>query len=232
MKELFFETIDSTNAYLKRNYEDLDDLTFVRTDFQSKGKGRSDRRWTADKGKNLLFSILIKNKELIRKFESLSINSAYLVLKVLEGYGLHDLAIKWPNDVYVKDRKICGILLEAVSREEMECLIIGIGINVNEDCFDGEYLTEPTSMKIELKKDIDLEELKDKIYESLLNGLDQDHLEEIRKYDYLKGKKVLTMINSEKKEATVLGINDDSSLKIVTDDKEMDLHSGEISFHV
>ena len=232
MKELFFESIDSTNTYLKDHYEKLEDLTFVRADLQTAGKGRNGRKWLANMGENLTFSLLIKNRELIDRFKELSVNSAYLVLKTLERYGLKDLSIKWPNDVYVKGKKICGILLEAVSRQEIECLIIGIGINVNQMEFEGEYLVEPTSMKKELDRQIDLMKLKDTLFESLCNELGHDHYEQIRKYDYLKGKTVSGEINKEIKTITVIGIDEDYSLKVSVDGRETGLQSGEVSFHI
>lgn len=232
MKELFFETIDSTNTYLKQNYENLDNFTFVRADLQTSGRGRSSRKWLSKKGDNLLFSLLIKDKELINKYKSLSINSAYLVLKILEEYGLKNLSLKWPNDIYVNGNKICGILLESVSKQEIECLIIGIGLNVNQKEFVGDYLIKPTSMINELNKDIDLIELKNKIFNSLLNNLNKDYYTEIIKYDYLKNKTVNVVIHNENKTVKVLGINKDYSLKIVLDEEERDIYAGEISFHV
>jgi BirA family biotin operon repressor/biotin-[acetyl-CoA-carboxylase] ligase len=232
MKELFFESIDSTNTYLKNHYEELEDFTFVRADLQTAGKGRNGRKWLANKGENLMFSLLIKDKKLIEKFKQLSVQSAYLVLKTLQKYGLKDLSIKWPNDVYVKDKKICGILLEAISRQEIECLIIGIGINVNQSEFNGEYLIEPTSIKKELGKDIDLIELKDLLFESLSSELGYDHYDQISKYDYLKGKTVSGEINREIKTITVIGIDKDYSLRVIADGKETRLQSGEISFHI
>lgn len=232
MKELFFESIDSTNTYLKKHYEKLDDLCFVRADHQSEGKGRNGRKWLDNKGENLMFSLLIKDKKLIDKYMQLSVTSAYLILKILEEYGLHDLSIKWPNDVYVKGRKICGILLEAVTKQEIECLIIGIGLNVNQEEFAGDYLIEPTSICKELGRKIDLIELKDKIYDSLLNDLGKDYYKEIKEYDYLQGKTVTAEINKESKTITVIGIDEDYSLKIIADNRETNILSGEISFHV
>ncbi|MBP5280039.1 MAG: biotin--[acetyl-CoA-carboxylase] ligase [Erysipelotrichaceae bacterium] len=231
MKELFFESIDSTNTYLKKHYEELEDLCFVRTDLQTAGRGRNGRSWTAAKGENLLFSLLIKDEKLIDKFRSLSVISAYLVLKTLQDYGLNDLSIKWPNDVYVKDKKICGILLEAISREKMECLIIGIGLNVNQTVFEGDYLIEPTSMKKELDRKIDLLELKEKLFGYLTSELEDDHYEQIKKYDYLKGKTVQAQIRNELKTISVIGIDEDYSLRIIDDGKETKILSGEISFH-
>ena len=232
MKEIFFDSIDSTNTYLKSNYEKLDDFCFVRADLQTGGKGRNNRKWLSNRGENLLFSLLIKDEELIDKYQRLSMNSAYLVLKLLEEYGLKGLSIKWPNDVYVDDKKICGILLEAVSKQKIECLIIGIGINVNQESFEGDYLHEPVSICQILHKKIDIIEFKNRLFVSLNENLGNDYLDQIRNYDYLKGKTVEAMINKRIKEVKAVGINDDYSLKVIADDSETDIASGEISFHV
>ena len=182
--------------------------------------------------KMVAFSMLIKNKKLISNYSGLSVTSAYLILKILEGYGLKDLSIKWPNDVYVKDKKICGILLEAVSRQDIECLIIGIGLNVNQTEFEGDYLIEPTSIAKELERKIDLSELKNKIYDSLLNDLNKDYYRQIKEYDYLKDKTAIAEISGESRSIRVIGIDEDYSLKIITDEKETNILSGEISFHL
>ena len=237
MKELFFESIDSTNTYLKRNYEDLEDLTFVRADLQTAGKGRNTRKWSSSKGKNLMFSLLVKDKKVMKAFGSLSVLSAYAVLKVLESYGIEGLSIKWPNDVYVKGKKICGILLEGVSKDEMECLIIGIGINVNEDRFEGDFLHEPVSMKQILNKDVDLEKFKEKIYDLLIETIDSirsgtDLYEKVIAYDYLKGKRAYCLIDGLRKEVSIIGIDADYSLKISDEGEEKNIFSDEITFHL
>ena len=144
MKELYFSELDSTNTYLKEHYEELEDMCFVRADYQSAGKGRNSRRWLADRNVNLTFSLLIRNEEVIKRYKALSVLSAYSVLEVLKDYGINDLMIKWPNDIYAGDEKICGILLESVAREKIECLIIGVGINVNQMEFNDSYLIRPT----------------------------------------------------------------------------------------
>ena len=167
MKQIHFDTIDSTNTYLKNNYQNLDDMTFVSATSQSSGRGRNNRTWLDD-GNNLLFSLLIKNDYLMDSYKILSILSAYSIIEVLETYGINNLSIKWPNDVYVDDNKICGILLESVSKEKLECLIIGVGLNVNQDIFEGEFIHQPTSMKNILNINIDIEELKKKIMKDLL----------------------------------------------------------------
>ena len=136
MEKIHLSFIDSTNAYLKNNYKELNNYTFVSTDEQSDGRGRNNRQWKSENGKNLLFSLLILDKELIKHYKEISIISAYSIIEELKELGLKNISIKWPNDVFVKDNKICGILLEAVSNNNnMDCVIVGIGLNVNQKEF-------------------------------------------------------------------------------------------------
>ena len=234
MKTIHFETIDSTNTYLKENYEKLDNFTFVSTDFQSAGRGRNNRNWKSEKGENLLFSLLIKDKALIDKFSSLSVTSAFSIIKAL---NLEHLSIKWPNDIYYKDSKLCGILLEAVTRNEIECLIVGIGLNVNQRDFVGEYKRTPTSLYQITKQINDIEQLKqsifNQIYTDFMNVKEgYDFYNDIKEYDYLKDRKVYAEINNEVKQIKVLGIDSDYSLKVKQDNKTYNLSSGEITFHL
>lgn len=237
MKVLHFEAIDSTSTYLKNHYQDLDNMTFISADYQSAGHGRNNRNWKSENGTNLLFSLLILDKELISLFKSISLISAYSIIEILKEYGINNCFIKWPNDVYVNDKKICGILLEAVTKNEMECLIIGIGLNVNQKVFEGEYLRLPTSIYKELNKEIDLNELKLKVFNNLEKNLFKlkegyDFYSEIIGYDYLKDREVYAVLNNEEKKIKVVGINPDYSLKIKDGDTILDIDSGEISFHL
>lgn len=234
MKTIHFETVDSTNTYLKENYEELDNFTFVSADFQSAGRGRNNRNWKSEKGENLLFSLLIKDKALIDKFSSLSVISAFSIIKAL---NLEHLSIKWPNDIYYKDSKLCGILLEAVTRNEIECLIIGIGLNVNQREFVGEYKRTPTSLYQITNQTQDMRILKDKIFNQLYNDFMKvkegyDFYNDIKEYDYLKDRKVYAEINNEVKQIKVLGIDSDYSLKALQDNKTYNLSSGEVTFHL
>ena len=234
MKTIHFETIDSTNTYLKGNYEKLDNFTFVSADFQSAGRGRNNRNWKSEKGENLLFSLLIKDKTLIDKFSSLSVISAFSIIKAL---NLEYLSIKWPNDIYYKDSKLCGILLEAVTRNEIECLIIGIGLNVNQREFVGEYKRTPTSLYQITNQTQDMKIIKDKIFNQLYNDFMKvkegyDFYNDIKEYDYLKDREVYAEINNEVKQIKVIGIDSDYSLKVLKDNETYNLSSGEVTFHL
>ena len=234
MKSIHFETIDSTNTYLKENYKNLDNFTFVDASFQTNGRGRNNRSWKSEKGENLLFSLLIKDESLIKEFKSLSIVSALSIIHVL---NINNLSIKWPNDIYHKDNKLAGILLEAISTNKIECLIIGIGINVNQKEFLGDYKKEPISLCKILNEEVDIDKLRNKIYKNIEHNFNlikenHDFYKEITKLDYLKNKEAYAEIDNKTKSIRVLGINKDYSLKVKDDKKILNLNSGEITFHI
>ena len=237
MKELFFETIDSTNSYLKDHYRDLDDMTFVSADYQSEGKGRGSRKWLSDKGANLMFSFLVKDEEVMKRYPELSLLCAFSVLEVLNSFGISDLMIKWPNDVYVKDAKICGILLEGISHEKPDCIVCGIGINVNQTDFEEEFATEAVSMRMLLKENVEIGELRKKVYRKINENIEQlkrgyDFHKQIDAYDYLRGKTAYALIGNERKQVDILGIDHDCSLKVRDGNSIMNLNSSEITFHL
>ena len=237
-KIIDLESVDSTNLYIKKNYQDLDNFTFVSSLYQSKGKGRNVRKWESTKGNNLLFSLLIKDKEILNKYQCLSILSAVSIYNVLKSLSINNISIKWPNDIYVNDKKICGILLEGISYDnKLQNIIIGIGLNVNEDKFDEFGLFDATSIKKELNQEISLKDIKEKVYESLLSQInkikenDNSYLLVARNNNYLLNKEVYAFIDNQKVLVKVLDINEDNSLKVLLDGKIINLFSGEITFH-
>ena len=239
MKKIHFKRIDSTSSYLKNNYDKYDNLTFVSADYQESGHGRSGRRWYSEDGENLLFSILIKDKRLLAKVSNLSLASAVCVYNVLKRCNIDNVSIKWPNDVYVKDNKISGILLESVScGKGVDALIIGVGINVNSKSFREDFINKPTSMRFEMNESISLEALKSVVYDEFVNMFDLiikedfSYLDVVRNNNYLKGKRVYALINNEIELVEVIDINEDNSLKVKVDSKCLDVCSGEITFHV
>ncbi|MBQ4253232.1 MAG: biotin--[Erysipelotrichaceae bacterium] len=231
------DTVDSTNTYLKRNYQSLESGTFVSALLQTAGKGRNDRKWIAAKGENLTFSLLLKDEFFYENYRSLSVLSAYCVLKALERLGVRDLSIKWPNDVYAGGKKICGILLESVIQQKMECLIIGIGINLNQKCFEGDYLRTPTSAALQLGKDVDLELFADGVFSIITDNLSllrqgHDFHPQIEEYDYLAGKMMYAEINGCRREVEVCGIDSDFSLKVIEKGEYRNIDAGEMTFHL
>lgn len=239
MRKYHFKTIDSTSSYLKSNYEKYDSMTFVSANFQTKGHGRNNRKWISKDGENLLFSILIKENNLLEKYDVISLYSAVCIYNVLRDLGLNNVMIKWPNDVFVNDKKIAGILLESIScGSNMQALVLGVGINVNSNSFEEEMLNTPTSVSLEINKSIPLENFKDKVYKEFIqmfNNIknnDTAYLEIIRNNNYLKGKRVYANVNNKKILVEIIDINEDNSLRAKINDDIVKIYSGEITFHV
>ena len=239
VKEIHFDSIDSTSTYIKRNYEKLDDLTFVSANYQTSGHGRMGRSWSSNKNENLMFSFIIKDAKLISKFPAISISSAVATFLTLKEFGLQNVSIKWPNDVYVNDKKITGILLESISIEgKIKFLVVGIGVNLNEKAFDDSLINKATSYYLETNETIDIDTFKVKLFENILNVLEQikldnnEYLEIANENNYLYNKEVYGEINNEKKLIKVLEINQDNSLHVLMDDKDKNLYYGELTFHI
>lgn len=132
------ETTESTNHFLK-HYRPVSpkDMTLVTTRYQTAGRGQTGNTWESEKGLNLLFSLLIHPREVEanRQF-ILSQAIALAICEALSEYA-EGFCIKWPNDIYWKDKKICGILIEnTLTGKNIENCIIGVGVNINQQKFE------------------------------------------------------------------------------------------------
>ena len=226
---IHFKEIDSTNTYLKNTYRLLDNFTFASTDFQSNGKGRENRIWQSNSGENLMFSFLVKNEELIKQSSILSIITAVEVAKEIEMFGIKGVSIKWPNDILINDKKVCGILLEG---QVPEYLVVGVGLNVNQKVFPEGLRRPATSMSLESNSDIDIEELKDRLFKNIVNNFSNlklnDYLDYFRSHNYLLNKRVRVLINNEPFIGEVVGIDDSFCLQLLSRDMLLHIDSGEI----
>ena len=151
-KEIVYkEVVGSTNAEVRKLAEDgAKDGLLVVADSQTQGKGRRGRIWESPKGINLYFSMLLKPEFEPDKASMITLVAAYSVAKVIrETTGL-DAKIKWPNDIVVDKKKVCGILTEmSMERDYIHHVVVGIGINVNEEKFPEELEEMATSLKKE-----------------------------------------------------------------------------------
>lgn len=134
------EEIDSTNNYLKQINKEkfLDNYTTIFTENQTNGKGQMGSKWIAEKGKNLTFSTLI-SLNANEDYNPINLNMmvAVSIIEVLEKNKLQNLAIKWPNDILLENKKIGGILIEQSKNINQEVsFIIGIGLNVGQKDFE------------------------------------------------------------------------------------------------
>jgi len=159
-KRIFIEKVSSTNTHssLLLRKGKVQEGTIVHTSFQTAGRGQPGNTWESQFGKNLLFSIILypvtiraDKQFIISKIISLGIRDYLSAI-------IPDVYIKWPNDIYVRNDKIAGILIEnSIIGGEIENTIAGIGLNVNQDKFS-KAVPNATSLKKLTGKDFDLED--------------------------------------------------------------------------
>lgn len=140
---------NSTNSYLQAlcNRQPVEELTTVLTDFQSAGRGQRGNSWESEPYKNLLFSLVLYPTFLEARQQFLISQMVSLAIKETLDEYTPDISIKWPNDIYWKDQKICGILIEnSLSGMNLDRSIIGIGLNINQELFVSDA-PNPVSLK-------------------------------------------------------------------------------------
>ncbi len=161
---IHIEETDSTNRWLKAHGEGT---MVVVADYQTAGKGCGTNSWESERGKNLTFSMLIHPTDIpaSQQFRITEVVSVALC-EVLEQY-IGDVSIKWPNDIYMGDKKICGVLIEnRLQGNVIVDSIIGIGLNVNQTEFVSDA-PNPVSLRQLLGREIDREALLHDFLETL-----------------------------------------------------------------
>lgn len=141
--------IDSTNSYLKEltAKQTVENFTVVVAENQTNGRGQRGANWEVEEGKNLTFSVLVK--DVLLNFDevfNLNVVVAVSLFQTFSNLKIPSLAIKWANDILADKKKICGILIENQFKSNSEILsVIGIGINVNQENFSN--LPQASSLK-------------------------------------------------------------------------------------
>jgi BirA family biotin operon repressor/biotin-[acetyl-CoA-carboxylase] ligase len=140
-----FESISSTNDYLKAQNCDHDKIHICLAEEQTAGRGQFDRTWISPKAQNIYLSLLWYFAGELAQLSELSVKTAHAVKACLQKYGITEsIHIKHPNDVLVRNKKICGCLIET-QRENQNYIkvIIGIGLNVQMNSTDSELISQP-----------------------------------------------------------------------------------------
>lgn len=167
----------STNTYAKEKLNDFShDYIVVYTQNQTAGRGMDGNSWEAKAGKNISFSIVCHPK-MVKPAEQFVLSMAIAVdivtvLQKLYPEEKDNFRVKWPNDIYWKDKKLGGILIEnTLKGYRMDTCIVGIGININQEFFHAE-VPNPISLKQILKRDADAIEVMELIAERYKKTLD------------------------------------------------------------
>lgn len=228
----WLKEVDSTNSQAHRERHEASDFTVWAAEYQTAGRGQRGNSWESSRGENLTFSILFKPQGFLatRQFE-LSEVVALGVVNYLSTKGI-EAKVKWPNDIYVQDRKICGILIEnTLSGDTLSVCIAGIGINLNQTIFRSDA-PNPTSIALELERCglkpeplIDRQELVlllqqiANLYFPLLEEQNGDKLEELYLASLYRKDELhnyIDMTTGEQFEGYIRGIEKNACLRVET----------------
>jgi BirA family transcriptional regulator, biotin operon repressor / biotin---[acetyl-CoA-carboxylase] ligase len=222
---LFIPQTESTNITLKNLIANtnLPEGAVISTGFQSVGRGQAGTKWESGIDKNILLSILL-NPKFLKVSRQFSLSQA-VCLGILDFINNlipgQPVQIKWPNDIYVRSRKICGILIENTLKGEIiENTIIGIGINVNEV----QTVKERTSLKSITGLDYDLRALEKLLFsfiearylqlQSYADFIAKDYQDNL--YGFGKHLQFKNLVTDQPLHGIIIGINTDGRLIIET----------------
>ena len=233
---LAFESLDSTNTYVKAHLDALPDRSIVTANTQTAGRGRSGKSWASPPDTALYLTALWKNPAFDPSL--LPLYSALAVCRTLEQAGGLPCFLKWPNDVLLNRKKVCGILCESVIGHPDRPVWSGIGINVNQsaDDFAGEALPYATSLYLETGRHFPVALLR----EQLADELDQVSEEAARdgfarlrpEYErrlYNIGREVRVLYRDREVQATALGVLENGNLLCRNEQGTFRVNSGEAS---
>lgn len=237
---LYFDEIDSTNNEIKRqgNIGAVHGLVAI-AERQTAGRGRLGRSWSSPDGDGIWMSFLLRPKIKPNAASMLTLIIALAVRKALYEVSGLDTLIKWPNDIVVNGKKLCGILTEmSTTTNDINYVAAGVGINVNTEKFPKEINNTATSIRIECGRQILRETLIEKFgeifeeyYDEFLRTEDLSIFkEEYNGYLANKDKIVKIMGADEELTGTALGINEQGELLVRDSNNQLYvIRSGEVS---
>jgi BirA family biotin operon repressor/biotin-[acetyl-CoA-carboxylase] ligase len=209
----------------------------VVADFQTSGRGRLGRAWIAEPGENLLFSVLLRPRISIASAGLLTLFASVGVARAIERRIGEPVECKWPNDLLLHGKKICGILLENLFQQsQVAYAVIGAGINVNQRTFPDEISLRGTSLAIETGKSFDRKELLqtvlselDVLYPPVQQGNFNAIVPEWIKRCTMFGKPVTVQQQNHTMSGIARTLNHDAGLVIETGTGLQTVYAGDVS---
>lgn len=236
---LHFDSIDSTNlAARARAQEGCKEGLVVTAEEQTAGKGRLGRRWTSPKSSSITFSVVLRPAIKPSEASGITLVMGMAVCRAIKRFTTGEAGIKWPNDIILNRKKICGILTEMSGEiDAVNFIIVGAGINVNAGEFPGEIKDIATSMLIETgkitsRKEILASILKEfeKLYDSFKERGLSSMIDEYKSLSVTLGNQVKVLSSVDSFEGKAVDITDDGLLVVrLENGAERKVISGDVS---
>lgn len=236
-----FETIDSTNTYAKSLVSSgAEEGTVVIAEKQTAGRGRMNREWHSERGLNLTFSVVLRPDTGPETMGLLPLAAGVAVAEAIEGITGRRPSCKWPNDILIDGRKCCGILSESLTdRQGRPGVIVGIGVNVNQENFPDAIGHTATSLLLCTGRSIRrsqliaaiLDRLED-IYAIFRRGTTDRIIERWLAYATMIGELVTVGTPGGSVTGRAEGLSPDGGLIIAAGETRMIVHAGDVTLHI
>ena len=236
----YYEQLDSTNMKVSElALEGAEHGTVVVAGCQTAGKGRRGRAWESPSEDNIYMSILLRPEFEADRAPMVTLVMAYSVAKVLRENGFADVQIKWPNDLVLSGKKVCGILTEMhLQGTTIDSIVVGVGLNVNTTSFSEELVDKATSLFLEcgklLNKEqfiVDIVETFMEMYDRFAEAGDLEFLQDAYNAILVNKNREVRILEPENEyTAYAYGINQNGELVVrLEDGTEKNVYAGEVS---
>lgn len=237
---LRFDSIDSTNLEaIRRAQAGAPEGLCIVASEQTAGRGRLDRAWHSPKGAGLYFSIILRPANAMIDWPLLTLMAALAVSDALRKACAVRVDIKWPNDICVNDRKLCGILAETADTNAGPAAIIGIGINLRKEQLPDDLRTPATSVEEVSNREPDPEQVLTELLKAIAEryevsqeagGSEHTIREWCANSSYAFGRRVRVSLNDHVFQGVTRGLEPDGALRVELEDGSMtSVRAGEIT---
>lgn len=229
-----YKKIDSTNSFAKKLLKSgLKTPAIITADTQTQGRGRLGRSFYSPKKTGIYMSVIVFPDIQIYNAVSITTAAAVAVVRAIKHFAPLDLKIKWVNDIFLNNRKVCGILTETSSSglDDTNGIIIGVGINLTTTSFPQDIAHSATSLNCDLiKRNQLVAQIAKELFGVCKDLSEHTYMDEYRKYSLVLGKEIEYSKDGKKTTAKAIGVEDDGGLVVEHHDKTKSvLTSGEIS---
>ncbi|MEX3425520.1 biotin--[acetyl-CoA-carboxylase] ligase [Staphylococcus hominis] len=225
-----YDSVESTQTIAKQGLVDNQYTMLILSDEQTKGRGRFNRNWSSSKGKGLWMSVVLRPNVSFAMIPKFNLFIALGIRDAIQAFSRDKVEIKWPNDIYINDKKVCGFLTEMVANADaVEAIICGIGINLNhqEEDFSDMIRHRATSIRLHHSEEINryqflkrlIEEI-EKRYHQFLNSSFETIRDEYIRTSNIWHRKLTFTENGEQFIGEAIDINNDGFLIVKDEDNQ------------
>lgn len=233
----YFDEIASTNGFLLDHITELKNGDVCVAEYQSAGRGRRGRTWVSPYGHHLYFSLFWTFPQGMAQAMGLSLAVACTLVEVLKSFGVENIGVKWPNDIYLDNKKLAGILIEMSGQADSQCqLIIGVGVNMAMSEEQGKGIDQPWSDLSELVDMPDKTALVIALQKQLKRDIQLFEREGLAAFktrwqaaDLFYGREIRLLMGEKSVEGICRGVDEQGAVLLETADGVQAFIGGEIS---